>query len=82
MSKPRKQAKEHPLLAEARRVLAHAITHGRDGFPAKNPVHSTSSCPMRRSGLSDPNRSIDSCHVIFGNGRASSMLFTFCQISQ
>ena len=24
--------------AEARRILAHAITHGRDGFPAKNPV--------------------------------------------
>ncbi|MGZ5476596.1 MAG: 23S rRNA (adenine(2503)-C(2))-methyltransferase RlmN [Thermoanaerobaculia bacterium] len=24
--------------AEARRVLAHAITHGRNGFPAKNPV--------------------------------------------
>src|SRR5450756_736207 len=35
------QLREHGVNvrdSEARRVLEHAITHGRDGFPAKSPV--------------------------------------------
>ena len=61
--------------------ITTAPTYGawktRNGVSAKYAVQSTSSCPIRRSGLSEPNRAIASAYVIRGSGVGTSYPISF-----